>query len=181
MIRRPPRSTLFPYTTLFRSRRMCLEAGILHELLEQGLRSLHAPLVVGYGAPDGPQVGDQFFQDRQPCARHQCLPDRRRWTGLQRGPAQPLEPLFVQWFAFDRAAAKEARLVLGEVGPGMDGAAVVPHQEVAQLPDMLVDELAPLPDRVELLQDRVALPDTDAFDARRHQAVDEQRFAAGVG
>src|SRR2546425_9674492 len=26
MIRRPPRSTLFPYTTLFRSRRLCREA-----------------------------------------------------------------------------------------------------------------------------------------------------------
>src|SRR3712207_7978819 len=26
MIRRPPRSTLFPYTTLFRSTRLCLEA-----------------------------------------------------------------------------------------------------------------------------------------------------------
>src|SRR5258708_26673857 len=27
MIRRPPRSTLFPYTTLFRSRRQCRRAG----------------------------------------------------------------------------------------------------------------------------------------------------------
>src|SRR5438034_2241695 len=27
MIRRPPRSTLFPYTTLFRSRRACAERG----------------------------------------------------------------------------------------------------------------------------------------------------------
>src|SRR5260221_2261533 len=27
MIRRPPRSTLFPYTTLFRSRSQCLRAG----------------------------------------------------------------------------------------------------------------------------------------------------------
>src|SRR3712207_8309894 len=27
MIRRPPRSTLFPYTTLFRSRRPCLSSG----------------------------------------------------------------------------------------------------------------------------------------------------------
>src|SRR5262245_51803391 len=62
-------------------------------------------------------------------------------TGLPREPAQPLEPLFVQRFAFDRAAAKQARFVLGEVGPGMDGATVVPHQKVAQLPDMLVDEL----------------------------------------
>src|ERR1035438_990950 len=28
MIRRPPRSTLFPYTTLFRSRKTCVRAGI---------------------------------------------------------------------------------------------------------------------------------------------------------
>src|SRR3712207_7118639 len=31
MIRRPPRSTLFPYTTLFRSRPQRLEGGRLHE------------------------------------------------------------------------------------------------------------------------------------------------------
>src|SRR3712207_6888448 len=29
MIRRPPRSTLFPYTTLFRSRRQLAESGLL--------------------------------------------------------------------------------------------------------------------------------------------------------
>src|SRR5438445_8406741 len=29
MIRRPPRSTLFPYTTLFRSRRVALQKGVL--------------------------------------------------------------------------------------------------------------------------------------------------------
>src|SRR5258708_14430523 len=34
MIRRPPRSTLFPYTTLFRSRRQAADAGIL--LLDDG-------------------------------------------------------------------------------------------------------------------------------------------------
>src|SRR3712207_7747364 len=32
MIRRPPRSTLFPYTTLFRSDRVCREHGIEHRL-----------------------------------------------------------------------------------------------------------------------------------------------------
>src|SRR2546421_5190371 len=33
MIRRPPRSTLFPYTTLFRSqRRLCLDSPLLEEL-----------------------------------------------------------------------------------------------------------------------------------------------------
>src|SRR2546430_7767936 len=34
MIRRPPRSTLFPYTTLFRS----VAVGVVHELLEECLR-----------------------------------------------------------------------------------------------------------------------------------------------
>src|SRR3712207_7803762 len=31
MIRRPPRSTLFPYTTLFRSRRLDIVMGLIHE------------------------------------------------------------------------------------------------------------------------------------------------------
>src|SRR3712207_7020705 len=46
MIRRPPRSTLFPYTTLFRSR---LEAG--HDLLarDEQRRDLGAELVRGGG------------------------------------------------------------------------------------------------------------------------------------
>src|SRR5256885_12017275 len=34
MIRRPPRSTLFPYTTLFRSAHLVSHAGPLHRLLE---------------------------------------------------------------------------------------------------------------------------------------------------
>src|SRR5256885_12777017 len=41
MIRRPPRSTLFPYTTLFRSH---FESGAAQEPLE---RILHVPGVVG--------------------------------------------------------------------------------------------------------------------------------------
>src|SRR5260221_2833672 len=40
MIRRPPRSTLFPYTTLFRSRRAhgLLEAAVDHEIAGQDRR-----------------------------------------------------------------------------------------------------------------------------------------------
>src|SRR3712207_3410590 len=34
MIRRPPRSTLFPYTTLFRSRTQDAAYGVVHELRE---------------------------------------------------------------------------------------------------------------------------------------------------
>src|SRR5256885_10216719 len=48
MIRRPPRSTLFPYTTLFRSRRLAL-ARVLHAqtpLAEDGQRLLDAPLLL---------------------------------------------------------------------------------------------------------------------------------------
>src|SRR5438045_8324332 len=40
MIRRPPRSTLFPYTTLFRSRRHSDEARATIDLAPEGL---HAP------------------------------------------------------------------------------------------------------------------------------------------
>src|SRR3989475_12670161 len=36
MIRRPPRSTLFPYTTLFRSLAVLLAAGDVDQLVERG-------------------------------------------------------------------------------------------------------------------------------------------------
>src|SRR5436190_13901771 len=39
MIRRPPRSTLFPYTTLFRSLLRCLLAGIWHNLSDPALEA----------------------------------------------------------------------------------------------------------------------------------------------
>src|SRR3712207_7250622 len=61
MIRRPPRSTLFPYTTLFRSRR----DGRRHErvslpLRQKPLRVLHR-LVEGLVVGDG-KVDDGFAQ-----------------------------------------------------------------------------------------------------------------------
>src|SRR3712207_6890489 len=49
MIRRPPRSTLFPYTTLFRSVALPGAAGTLEELFEAwtwGMLGLHAKPVV---------------------------------------------------------------------------------------------------------------------------------------
>src|SRR3712207_8306011 len=48
MIRRPPRSTLFPYTTLFRSREVNI--GVRHDL-----HGAHGPIwPVGYRHLDGP-------------------------------------------------------------------------------------------------------------------------------
>src|SRR2546430_8962353 len=49
MIRRPPRSTLFPYTTLFRSR------GRLGPLARRGLMELTANGATGATGPTGPR------------------------------------------------------------------------------------------------------------------------------
>src|SRR5438034_5056604 len=44
MIRRPPRSTLFPYTTLFRSRRRTLLVHVEHAVVAVRRAGVHAPL-----------------------------------------------------------------------------------------------------------------------------------------
>src|SRR2546430_8848475 len=62
MIRRPPRSTLFPYTTLFRSRRAGLDRGRVaeHHLPAPGLDGLvgHDDEEVDHGHEDG-EVDDR--------------------------------------------------------------------------------------------------------------------------
>src|SRR2546426_6412115 len=60
MIRRPPRSTLFPYTTLFRSRRLGAQPGqALHPV--RRLVDLGAPArqIAGHGPPHGFLVLDR--------------------------------------------------------------------------------------------------------------------------
>src|SRR2546430_10697398 len=63
MIRRPPRSTLFPYTTLFRSMKLGayeyllkpLELAQLREVIDRALaisRLMHVPAVVTEGEPE---------------------------------------------------------------------------------------------------------------------------------
>src|SRR3712207_8691019 len=54
MIRRPPRSTLFPYTTLFRSLRSLDAVRVLDRDLahERRLRPLRGPALDGQRAPD---------------------------------------------------------------------------------------------------------------------------------
>src|SRR5689334_23738192 len=75
MIRRPPRSTLFPYTTLFRSQRV--EARLRGDARERGegaIDDAHALLGghdVGGDLPAGRVVGVEV--DRQPDLR----PDRK--------------------------------------------------------------------------------------------------------
>src|SRR5215471_15272549 len=74
---------------------------------------------------------------------------------------------------------QQAALAGGEIGARMQGAAVVPHQDVARPPDMLVDELSLLLVLEELLQERVALLPRQAVDLARHQAVHVERLAPG--
>src|SRR3712207_7091943 len=59
MIRRPPRSTLFPYTTLFRSRHLDVEQRRPDRLAEQRL----VPLVVGVG--DQGDAGGQQLRSEE--------------------------------------------------------------------------------------------------------------------
>src|SRR3989442_7854322 len=51
MIRRPPRSTLFPYTTLFRSERPCPLEPVTGNVIRDGLQR---PRVIGARDPVGP-------------------------------------------------------------------------------------------------------------------------------
>src|SRR3712207_7425220 len=59
MIRRPPRSTLFPYTTLFRSPEPVLD---------------RVAVVLGVVAGPGPRRVREALQDR--CRRRPCPPER---------------------------------------------------------------------------------------------------------
>src|SRR2546429_3226787 len=52
MIRRPPRSTLFPYTTLFRSWRYATEPRIKHSVPDGGTRPLARVFRIGRVPPD---------------------------------------------------------------------------------------------------------------------------------
>src|SRR5258705_1205571 len=57
MIRRPPRSTLFPYTTLFRSRHECWIFGELADVAKEFFVRCIQPRVL--------HVCENFFEDRK--------------------------------------------------------------------------------------------------------------------
>src|SRR3712207_7640042 len=64
MIRRPPRSTLFPYTTLFRSYSQiralsrCVPRALLFPSFELGGNDGHRPAGLSCGEPDEPALAD---------------------------------------------------------------------------------------------------------------------------
>src|SRR2546430_13492414 len=62
MIRRPPRSTLFPYTTLFRSR--AVADGVAGRHPHLGSDDVDPHLVVGGGARDHARLDEEALEDR---------------------------------------------------------------------------------------------------------------------
>src|SRR3712207_8174472 len=60
MIRRPPRSTLFPYTTLFRSQLNLAEA--YRNVAVSGARPLAVTNCLNFGSPEEPEVMWQFAE-----------------------------------------------------------------------------------------------------------------------
>src|SRR2546430_11195820 len=65
MIRRPPRSTLFPYTTLFRSVSAAITVGDATKPFTDALSGIASSLKVGNGLGDGVQMGPVISPDRK--------------------------------------------------------------------------------------------------------------------
>src|SRR5688572_31914548 len=64
MLRRPPRSTLFPYTTLFRSTRFLVHKSIANDFA-QAFADHAKNLKVGDGLAEGTQMGPLANADRK--------------------------------------------------------------------------------------------------------------------
>src|SRR5580704_13615406 len=168
-------------------------SGGLSADLQTGLELLQGqPLEVGLRGPGGADYADLDAGGR---IDGHDLDGGADWRELEIDPAAwvaVLNPahaprpesrnhrIFRKESPLNGATTQQAALAFRKVGPGVDRASVVPHQEVAELPDVLENEFAPLADLVKLLQDHVAFVRFEPFDARSHEPVDEQRFAPGV-
>src|SRR6202035_2798092 len=99
--------------------------------------------------------------------------------GSQEPEELPLsENILHRLFAEDGHAPQQAPLARGEIAARVQRATVVPHHDVADAPDMLVDEFLLLLVIKKLLQDRLALLARQAFDFPCHQAADIERPAS---
>jgi hypothetical protein len=78
-------------------------------------------------------------------------------------------------------APQQAPLLVAEIGASVQGAAVVPHNKIADAPMVRVNELILLDVLEELVQQRPALRVVHALDSPGHQPIDVQRLAPGVG
>src|SRR3712207_8296109 len=65
MIRRPPRSTLFPYTTLFRSPQEDASLGITQKSIVRNVRDLLETMSALQAAYQSPALVEQFIDGRE--------------------------------------------------------------------------------------------------------------------
>ena len=75
---------------------------------------------------------------------------------------------------------QQAAVAAIEIGPGMNGAAVIPDKNVARLPPMRIHELLILGVIAQFIKQRAAFSVRQLQDAIRHQATHEQRLTAGL-
>src|SRR2546425_8294960 len=97
MIRRPPRSTLFPYTTLFRSRRpdVVLVAGAGKDHPRRAGLALHLGAVLDVptvGVTDDPLSPPETNLDRRGWQRRRSGSEAR-WSRIASGRARARNPL----------------------------------------------------------------------------------------
>jgi hypothetical protein len=81
----------------------------------------------------------------------------------------------------DDVASQHAPLLIAEISAGVQGAAVIPQNEVAHAPFMRVNELILFDMYEELVEQRAAFFLVHALDSPGHQPIDVQRLAPGVG
>src|SRR2546430_9094486 len=101
MIRRPPRSTLFPYTTLFRSRSFGFGDEFLGALM----------VVIEDANPDPPDAGRDRKSTRLNSSHSQisyavfCLKKKKKTGGQKFLPLDTLRPFFAACASIGRAGA----------------------------------------------------------------------------
>src|SRR6516165_3806908 len=86
----------------------------------------------------------------------------------------------IKRLALDGAAAQGAALLARPVGARVQAGEIVPHDEVADPPDVLVDDCRVLGDLEQPLQQRLAFVARHTFDPHRVLAGDVQRLASGA-
>src|SRR3712207_8450981 len=65
MIRRPPRSTLFPYTTLFRSDNQKIASQVIDALLDEGFQERDVQVLKGDADELMSEIAEHGFGDRK--------------------------------------------------------------------------------------------------------------------